>query len=556
MSEILKEKKTEVSEAKKADNTTAASDAPKTGGTTDSANTTAISSAAKDGSTTAISNTSQSGSALESKKSKKLRKAKASDDYVPGKKKGFVKWIVLAVIVAIVGLTIFRNIMAKNAPTTVTTDHAMRGDIEVIVSISGNVASDEKKSYFADVSAPVEKLSLTKGDRVAKGDILFAYNESDLETAKKQAELNLQQAEGNYDSSIEKNRKSTDILKGNSIHDINTRLDQITDEVDALSDKIEEKTSRMNRTLTDLQKVSQDVDENGVSDTYDALQNNNAPNDRTAEDGTQMALEISQAISDVQYAIQNDPEIKQWNDEIRALNEEKADLSSQSSAELAKMTAGDKSALDAQKELTEIQYQDTIDDIESVKDGIKADFAGVVTELQAEEGATLTKGAKVITIESTDSVRVDIQISKSDLNKIKVGQSVDVNVNGSDYEGEVTKISGNAVNNASGVPVVDAQIKIKNPDDKIILGVEANNKIHTDKAENVIVIPYEYVGTDAEGDFVYTIENGTIKRNAVTLGLTTSTDAQILEGLSEGDEIVTSDPSMLNEGMPVIVLNQ
>ncbi len=495
----------------------------------------------------------QNGNALEAGNSKKL--STVTDDYVPGKKKGFVKWIVIAVVLVVVGFMIFNNIKAKNAPTPVTTDHVMRGDIEVIVSISGNVSSDEKKSYFADVSAPVEKLSLTLGDRVSKGDLLFQYDESTLETAKKQAELSLQQAEGNYDSSLEKNRKSTDVLKGNSIHDINTRLDQITDEIDDLNDKITEKTTRMSRTLTDLQKVSQDVDENGVSDTYDALQNNNDPNERKSEDGTQMALEISQAIADVQYAMQNDPEIKQWNDEIRALTEEKADLSTQSSAEMGKLTSGDKSALDAQKELNEIQYQDTVEDIEKVTGGIKAEFSGVVTELQAEEGATIAKGTKVITIESTDNVRVDIQISKSDLNKIREGQSVDVTINGSDYEGEVTKISGHAVNNASGVPVVNAQIKIKNPDDKIILGVEANNKIHTDKAENVLVIPYEYVGTDAEGDFVYTIENGVIKRNAVTLGLTTSTDAQILEGLSEGAEIVTSDTSMLNEGMAVIVTN-
>lgn len=182
---------------------------------------------------------------------------------------------------------------------------------------------------------------------------------------------------------------------------------------------------------------------------------------------------------------------------------------------------------------------------------MKADFSGVITELDASEGATVAPGTKIMTIESTDDVRVDIQISKSDLSKIKVGQKVDVTVNGKEYEGEVTQIAGTAKNNASGVPVVDGKIKIKNPDDGIILGVEAGNKIHTDKAEGVVVLPYEYIGTDADGDFVFVIENGILTRKPVTLGLTTSTDAEIKEGLSEGDTIVTTDPTTLIEGTKV-----
>ncbi|WP_026525539.1 efflux RND transporter periplasmic adaptor subunit [Butyrivibrio sp. MB2005] len=479
-----------------------------------------------------------------------------TESYTPGKKKkGFVKWIVLGVIVLGIGWVVYSNIKAKNAPTPVTTDIVAKGDIEVIVSVSGNVASDETKSYFAKLTGPIEMADFETGDRVNKGDILYSYDTETLESSKKTAELNLQQANGSYSGSIEKNNKTIDVLEGRSIHDINTRLDEITAQIDALNDKIAEKTSRMNRTLTDLQKVSQDVDENGISDSYDLTQNNNAPNERNSEEGNQMSLEISNAISEVQYALQNDPEIKDWNDQITALNEEKADLSEQASAEMSKLTAGEKSALDAQRELTELQTTDTIEDIEEVESGVTAEFSGVITELAAEDGATVSQGAKLFTIESTDNVRVDIQISKSDLGKIKVGQKVDITIGANQYEGEVVHIAGKAVNNSSGVPVVDAKIKITNPDDSIILGVEAGNKIHTEKAEGVLVVPYEYIGTDGEGDFVFVIENGVLVRKPVTLGLTTSTDAEIKEGVSEGDRIVTTDPASLVEGTAVVETN-
>ena len=489
-------------------------------------------------------------------KNKQEATGEETESFAPKKKKGYIKFIVLGVIVLAIAGYIYSTIKAKNAPLPVTTEAVSKGDVEVIVSISGNVASDETKSYFAKVQAPLATLELSQGDRVAKGDILYAYDETELEKTKKQAELSLQQANGNYSGSIEKNNKATDVLEGNSIHDINNRLDAITHEVDALNEKINEKTSRMNQTLTDLQKVSADVNENGYLDTYDAAHKNDAPEERTTEDGQrQMALEIQDAIADVQYAIQNDPEIQEWNRQITALNEEKQNLSEQSSAEMSALTSGEKSALEAQRELTELESTNTIQEIEEAVGGVKAEFAGVVTELAADKGATVAPGTKIMTIQSTDDVRVDIDISKSDLSKVKVGQKVDITISGNEYEGEVTHISGTAVNNSSGVPVVAAKIKIKNPDDGIILGVEASNKIHTDKAEGVVVVPYEYIGTDSEGDYVFVIENGLLVRRPVTIGLSTSTDAEITEGLEEGETIVTTDPSTLMEGTKVIEAN-
>ncbi|WP_026529080.1 efflux RND transporter periplasmic adaptor subunit [Butyrivibrio sp. VCD2006] len=490
------------------------------------------------------------------KKKQELATGEETDSYTPKKKKGYIKFIILGVIVLAIGGYVYSTIKAKNAPMPVTTQAVGKGSVEVIVSISGNVASDETKTYYAGIQAPIEKLELSQGDRVEKGELLYQYDETELEKMKKQAELSLQQANGNYSGSIEKNNKATDVLEGRSIHDINNRLDAITAEIDALNDKINEKTSRMNQTLTDLQKVSADVNENGYMDSYDAAHKNDAPEERTTEEGgRQMALEIQDAIADVQYAISNDEEIKEWNRQITALNEEKQDLGEQSSAEMSALTSGEKSALLAQKELTELESNDTIQDIDEAMGGVKADFAGVVTELAADKGATVAPGTKIMTIQSTDDVRVDIQISKSDLGKVKVGQLVDVTISGNTYEGEVTHISGTAVNNSSGVPVVDAKIKIKNPDSGIILGVEAGNKIHTDKAEGVIVVPYEYIGTDSEGDYVFVIENGLLVRRPVTIGLSTSTDAEITEGLKDGEVIVTNDPATLTEGTKVIEAN-
>ncbi|MBP3814524.1 MAG: efflux RND transporter periplasmic adaptor subunit, partial [Butyrivibrio sp.] len=190
----------------------------------------------------------------------------------------------------------------------------------------------------------------------------------------------------------------------------------------------------------------------------------------------------------------------------------------------------------------------------AAKEGIKADFNGVITAMPATvvEGATVASGSQLFTIANLDDVQVSISVSKSDLPKVSVGEKVDITINGKQYQGEVTKVSGTATKNANGVAVVATTIKVTNPDSDIILGVEANNKIHAQKADDTIVLPYELIQTDSTGDFVYVLENGVVTRKDVTIGISTSTDAQIIEGLSVGDQVISSDVSLLTEGMAVV----
>ncbi|MBQ8947582.1 MAG: efflux RND transporter periplasmic adaptor subunit [Lachnospiraceae bacterium] len=495
----------------------------------------------------------------EAKKEVSDSSSRSSALSLPKHKKG-KKWlIILAVIlIAVIALVFYVINKGKNAITPVTVTTVSNGSIEVISSYSGTIASNELKSYYSQVTAPISEMKLHVGDRVKKGDLLYKYAEDDLALLKEQASLTLAQSEGNYTGSLQKNAIATINANGMSLSAINSRLDEITAQVDSLNDKINEKTARMQQTLTDLQKTTMDVDQNGISDTTDAAQGNTAPTDRMTEKdekdkNKQMSLALQESINDVQYALQYDPELLAWKKQINDLNEEKNRLSEASAAESARMTSGDRTALEAQKELSSLENSNTIASIESVENGITAEFDGVVTEVSAEEGAMAQKGSKVITITSTDDIRIDIQISKSDIGRVKEGQLADVTISGESYTGKVAQISGAASKNSSGVAVVNTQISIDNPSDSIILGTEATTRIHTDKADDTLVVSYEYIGADADGDFVYMIDDsGMLYRRNVTIGLSTSTDAQIIEGLEAGDVIVTADPDSLYEGMPVL----
>lgn len=484
--------------------------------------------------------------------------------YKKPKKKIKKKWIVLGIVALLIIFFIVRGFFAaKNAKLPVETVDVSKGTIENILSVSGTVESADSKSYFADVVAPVDQVNVKVGDKVSSGDVLFTYDEAQLDIAEKTAQLDIKQAKGSY-SALYSGAGAADreYAKGMNAQQINERLDAITAEMNAIDDKITEKRSRMSKTLSDLNKTLLDVNQNGIADgsseavldgndEYITRRENDNNDSEVSESNKQMSLAIQESIKDVSYALENDPEIQAWQRDKTALAEEQAHLTN---AKAAQVNGGQATAQKASMESIQINKEDQIAKIENAKGGIKADFNGVVTELDVVEGATLAAGTKTITLANLDDVQVNVQISKSDLPKIAVGQKVDIKINGKDYTGEITKISGSAAKNANGVAVVDTTIKVTNPDSDIILGVEASNKIHAEKAENTIVLPYEYVSTDADGDFVYVLEDGKAVRKPVTIGISTSTEAQITEGLSENDKVITSNLEILTDGMPVVAM--
>ncbi len=482
------------------------------------------------------------------------------------KRKFKKRYVVIGVALLLVALIVFNSInSAKKAVVMVETKEASLGTIENILSISGTVQSAESKTYFSDVTAPLAEINVKVGDKVAAGDTLYTYDEAALDLSRQTAELAIKQAKGSYNSywsgTAAADRK---YAEGLTPQQINDRLDAITAEIDALNNKITEKTSRMNQTLTDLQKVQADINQNGIADSSENLfENGNTDYIYRTESGNktdgaynnpsesdrQMSLAVSQSMLDVQYALSNDPEIQGWKRQITALQEEQSHLQT---GKAAQVNPGTATSAKAQLDSTTLTQEDAISKIDAAKEGVKSDFNGVVTAVSVVEGATVAAGAQTVTLANLDDVEVSVQISKSDLPKIAIGQQVDITINNKPYTGEISKISGTATKNNNGVAVVDTTIKVTNPDSDIILGVEANNKIHAQKAENTLVLPYEYVQTDSEGDYVYVVENGIVVRKNVTIGIASSTEAQIVDGLNAGDKIVTGNYENLSDGMAVV----
>ena len=212
----------------------------------------------------------------------------------------------------------------------------------------------------------------------------------------------------------------------------------------------------------------------------------------------------------------------------------------QSSTDASILSQAARSELAANKNLSDLNAQMTKDDITEGKEGIKAAFSGVVTNVSAVSGGPAAKGAELFTVASNEDVVVEMSITKYDLEKLQEGQTAAITLAGHEYTGTVTSLSRIAQTNAKGTPVITAEIKIDNPDENIYLGLEATVTVNGQKAKDVLVVPTECINSGQDGSFCYVVqEDGVLVKKNVETGLESDDYVEIKSGLEFGDRVVS-----------------
>ncbi len=193
--------------------------------------------------------------------------------------------------------------------------------------------------------------------------------------------------------------------------------------------------------------------------------------------------------------------------------------------------------------------------------GSSPDVSGLLSSFMSS-GTQTSVG---LAVEYYDSFIASFSLGKADILDVQVGKAATIESLGKEYEGEVTFISpvaggGSGLDITSmfgsmtgatsgGSNTIPAQVLIKNPDERIIIGIDVNIDIIVDTVENAVVVPIEAVETSSAGSYVYKFdeESNTVSRVEVEIGLASDTQYQIVSGLFEGDKIVQNQSSSLEE---------
>lgn len=488
-------------------------------------------------------------------------------------KKGLIIVIIIAVIVvlAIIG-SIIVNAIAGGAGIPVMAATAKIGEIEQTITSSGYITADEKIYYYAPENLKIGEILVESGDQVKKGDVLFKYDETDLNNAIRENELSIIIAQSGYNDKDSNNKENVSNYQNYSYkaNTLKTEIAQYEAYIDLLSEDIKNGNITTSRDYVSRIEVYQEqnmsLNKKITKLTSDAKEEEDEDKQKAIfEEIEKLEDEIylnNLAISQIQTAQQlmslnptsdNERALADAQDHLADLNKELAVAEGKrDAAEAGKLSEYNISAMDADNEIQMIKLNSQKEELDAVKNGVIALEDGIVSDLTISTGQSIMAGSLVMTISSTNAVSLDSSLGKSDLKIAEVGQSATVTVLGKEYEAELSHIDRMASSTGnSGATSVGIKITLKNPEG-ITLGMDGKASIMACHKDSALLVPTEAVNTDREGDFLYVIEDGIAHKKYVTTGISSITEIEIVDGLSEGDQVITMVELGVEDGVAVM----
>jgi len=188
---------------------------------------------------------------------------------------------------------------------------------------------------------------------------------------------------------------------------------------------------------------------------------------------------------------------------------------------------------------------------------IHSPMTGIVTQVPVTKNENVSAGEAIAVLSSNKNVEVEASIPEAYIAAIKTGMAARVTFSSlpnKSYPGVITEVAY-AASESSTYPVT---VKLDQSDTKLRPGM--SSEVHFSFNESdvaAIRVPASAVAEDLSGNFVYLVlpsENngiGTIERRTVVVSNLTNLGFIVLDGLKEGDVVVTAGVSKISPGMKV-----
>ena len=434
---------------------------------------------------------------------------------------------VVVLLAIIIGVTVLQS--SKNV-ATVQTGKAVREDLSTVVSASGEIRPKTYVNIGANAFGKITHLLVKEGDHVKKGQLL-----AQLENVQSSADVNANEA---------------------SLQAAQT---------DALAAEAGLKTSQ-----ADLLRAQADYDRNKLDWSR-------------AQDLFKDGL-----ISKSDFDSRKDA----WATADAGLVQAQARVAQAK----AQMESANKHVTQASANLT--HYTDLLQ-----KTTYRAPYDGVVTNVPVREGETVVigiqnaQGSTLMTVADMSVITAEVKVDETDIVNVIIGQPAEITIDAIPnkvFHGKVSEIGDNAIVRSSGVSTSQSTtaseeakdfkvvVTLTDPPSDLRPGLSATAKITTATRSNALAIPIQALTLrtksqidrennppglvhaaapaapevaskpkkDEEIQGVFVIRSRKAMFVPVTTGITGTTDIEVLNGLKEGDEVITGSYKILRTLRP------
>jgi len=401
-------------------------------------------------------------------------------------------WILVTVILS-VSLLVF--MVFSNQGEDVELTIVEKGDIKEYVEDIGTVRCKEQKAASIEGSGLIQEVSAEIGQQVKKGDLLLSMDKELLRIQLKDAEEKIKEIEASFQGSEIKNYASA----------------------------VDKARIAVNR----------------AKDTY-----------KMALDDFNKAEVLSKA------GAVSAMELKQREEALKAAKA----LMDTAEIDLQQIEANTpdsvKAVYKARLEQIMLSRESILHSLE--KQELKSPIDGVILERNAEVNTVGIPGTIAFVVGNVDNVEIEAGILADEVTDIKLGDEAEIIERSGRKQviaGKVIKIapSAVAVTSSLGVNQKRVSVTIEPAEQSGLLrpGYEVDVKIITKSKKDILMVPLSSVFDYKGKDHVFTVVDGKAVLRAVKKGIQDEDFVEILEGLKEG-ELVLSEPDInTKEGMRI-----
>lgn len=184
---------------------------------------------------------------------------------------------------------------------------------------------------------------------------------------------------------------------------------------------------------------------------------------------------------------------------------------------------------------------------------IRAPISGIISKRHVQAGDKVAPDMPVYTIVGLNELTLEAQVPTTDIPRVKVGQEVRFHVDGfakREFSGKVARINPTT---EAGSRAMLVYVSVANADGALRGGMFAKGSLTTEKGREAPVVPLIALRQEAGKQVVYTVVDGAVVAQPVTLGLRSDDEgmAEVSEGLQVGAQVLVAKLEGLKPGAKV-----
>lgn len=183
---------------------------------------------------------------------------------------------------------------------------------------------------------------------------------------------------------------------------------------------------------------------------------------------------------------------------------------------------------------------------------VRASFAGVVTAKHATIGSFVTPGTALYTVASPNDLEIAVSVPGNTAANISKGSAVHIlsDDNSRSTDGTVFSVA-QAISETTQQSLVRVRFIDNDASAAFRLGEHATVRFATGASRMAILIPDRAIISAYDDNFVFTVQDGLVKKRIVTLGSGYDGQREILSGLDGSERVIVEGQYTQEDGQAI-----